>query len=275
MLWAPFMYRDEAAMLECRAEAFAGRDVTHVACESPWTHRGVPKPLSFARDADGLAARYPGARWRHVTDGFEPDPDPWVAEHHQRNSAWKVIAAEAAPGDVVLIADVDEIPSPALLDFLPRWAAAGPLSPLAVRMRTFLFAADWECADPGVPPACVAATVRQLRDRAGCGEYLAEVRDGRCGYPEFPGFGGWHFSWLGGPARQRDKLLYATCHREILRTREGELILSGARWRSAEDGGGLPVRPVDVDETWPAYVRERRCPPEWFRPRGGGEGAAP
>jgi hypothetical protein len=25
--------------------------------------------------------------------------------------------------------------------------------------------------------------------------------------------------------------------------------------------------PVDVDETWPRYVRERRCPDSWFRPR--------
>ena len=84
----------------------------------------------------------------------------------------------------------------------------------------------------------------------------------------FPATGGWHFSWTGqgGPAWQAAKLDEATCHTEILGTAEAGLIRSGARWATAQDGGGLPVRPVTVDETWPAYIYERRCPAAWFRP---------
>ena len=32
-------------------------------------------------------------------------------------------------------------------------------------------------------------------------------------------------------------------------------------------GGGLPVTPVTVDASWPAFIYERRCPESWFRPR--------
>jgi hypothetical protein len=269
MIWDTAMFKDEDDMLLCRLEAFADApgEVRHVFAESRHTHRGVPKPLNFPvlELADDPEIRY-------VVDNWEPDADPWTNEHHQRNAAWKIIDAEAADDDAVLICDIDEIPNWDLLLWLdgPGRAALEQF-PVAIHMRTFLFAADWEVKIP-LPPTCVAASVQYLRKRAAGGEYLAGVRDGRDDYPVLMG-GGWHFSWVGGPERQRAKLETATCHTEILATPEADLIRSGARWRSAEDGGGLPVVPVDVDESWPDFVHERRCPPSWFRPRDTEEAA--
>ena len=262
-IYAPLMFNNEIEMLTCHLEAFEGYDVATVLVESYYTHRAVPKPLVFAENRQQFA----GCDIRHVVSDWDPDPvAPWVNEHVQRNAAWKVIDKEAADGDVVIIADVDEIPSAELLDFLPLWASAAGDWPLSVAMRTYVFAVDWLVAVP-VPPPCVVATVRYLRERAASGEYLAEVRDDRGRYPVFRDHGGWHFSWLGGPERQKEKLETSTCHTEIFQTPEAELIRSGARWRSQEDGGGLPVVPVDVDSSWPPFVYERRCPPSWFRPR--------
>lgn len=259
VIWDAFMVNGELDMLDCRMEAFAGARVCHVAVESRHTHRGVPKPLHLA----GAMSRYARYPLRRVVDDWAPDADPWNMEHHQRNAAWKIIDAEAADGDVVMICDVDEIPGADLLEFAAGRGDAGV--PASAWLRTFLFAVDWEVGVP-VPPACVIAPVRYLRQQAAYGRYLAEVRDLRDYYPLARG-GGWHFSWVGGPQAQRAKLETATCHTEILGRPEADLIRSGARWRSAENGGGLPVVPVDVDQTWPAYVCERRCPPSWFRPR--------
>ena len=100
-------------MLDLRLEALAGHDVVTVAVESPYTHRGVPKPLSLMAAMARLGGKHPGARVRRVVDDFEPDPDPWVSEHHQRNAAWKIIDAEAADTDVVLIGDCGRDPQPA------------------------------------------------------------------------------------------------------------------------------------------------------------------
>ena len=251
------MFRDELDMLQCRLEETRVHPVQHVIVESPVTHRGVAKPLHYTQHA-GEFEWWQADQIHHVVTDL-PQDSPWAREHAQRNAAWPVIDALAKDGDTVVIGDLDEIPSAALLDW------RGP-AVAAARMRTTLFAVDWEVPDHLLPPTCVVATVRYLRRRAADGFGLAEVRDRRGDYTVI-GDGGWHFSWVGGPERQREKLETATCHTELLGTAEGDLIASGERYRTSQDGGGLPVVPVDVDGTWPAYIRERRCPANWYRPR--------
>jgi hypothetical protein len=265
MIMDTSMFLDDWEMLECRLEAFGAIDAVHIIVEAPMSHRGEPKPLHLLEN--------PG-RWRRWTGRIVPvaahglpagEGDHWGREHAQRNAAWPTIARwKPEDSSPVLICDGDEIPSRALLEHLPRWAATSDTGTLAIPMRTCLFAVDWEAIGP-LPPTCVAATAGHIRKRAG-GD-LARVRDGRNSYPRFEGDGGWHLSWIGGPEAQRDKLLKTTCHTELLDSAEGELIASGERWRTASDGGGIPVKAVDVDESWPAYVRERRCPESWYRPR--------
>ena len=271
------MFRDEDSMLQLRLDAFEGFDVQHVLVEAPWTHRGIPKPLHFTACLQGdeeANARYlRDLRIRHVVDTWAPDSDPWTNEHHQRNRAWPVVAAQAADSDWVLICDLDEIPSPELLGWLATRTPAKTGHVFSVWMRTFLFAVDWEVdyqvlgwRGAVLPPTCVVASVAYLRDCVQDGSCLAEVRDARGMYDPVPlpsGLpGGWHFSWCGGPEAQAVKLDTATCHTEILRTPEAGLIRSGARYRMAADGGGLPVRPVDVDGTWPGPIARREVPAE-------------
>jgi hypothetical protein len=47
--------------------------------------------------------------------------------------------------------------------------------------------------------------------------------------------------------------------------------LTDGRNRFLEDGlhhDLTQMRPVDVDQSWPEYIYKRRCPDNWFRPRG-------
>jgi Glycosyltransferase family 17 len=249
------MLAGELDMLRARLEELEPQDVRHVVTESTLTHRGVPKPLAYGENTERFG------KWSHsilhVIAELPAEASPWEREHAQRDAAWPVIDAEAADDDLVLIADVDEFPSAAAL----AWGGPGAVS---LFMRTTLFAADWEVPPELIPPAAVMATAGWLRRQGGS---LAAVRDNRGAYRVIRD-GGWHFSWLGGVERQQKKLLTATCHTELLGTREGGLILTGERYRTGEHAEGhLPVMPVDVDETWPAFIREKRCPAEWFRPR--------
>jgi hypothetical protein len=262
-IWCPVMFNGELDMLEFRlGELEPYGDVRTVLVEAARTHRGVPKPLVYEQNKDRFA------KWNdsivHVVADL-PDAPPWTREHAQRGAAWPVIDAAAGPQDSVLITDLDEIPSPSLMDW-PK-ATGYRYSVVAARMRTTLFAVDWEVPDAILPPTCVAATVSYLRLQAAKGKGLGEVRDGRGGYPVLKD-GGWHFSWIGGPQAQRRKLEISTCHTELIGTREGDLIADGTRWRTGEHGEGhLPVTPVDVDGSWPAAIREKRVPAEWYRPR--------
>jgi Glycosyltransferase family 17 len=255
------MFRDEADMLQMRLEETASWART-VVVEAPVTHRGMPKPLHYLENEAGFAP------WAdvidHVIAALPDDPDPWVREHAQRNAAWPVIDAAAGDDDWVIIGDLDEIPSwfadPARLS--RRQPDPGPVS---VRMRTFLYAVDWEAADQdALPPTQVRASARYIRSRGGD---LAGIRDRRGEYPEVRD-GGWHFSWLGGPGAQRRKLESGTCHTELTDSEEGRLIADGTRWRAATTSGtGIRTVPAEVDGSFPAMIRDRRCPPEWFRPR--------
>ena len=146
-VWSPVMFRDELDMLEMRLHETDDLIDRHVIVEAETTHRGVPKPLYF-RDSAGRFEAH-ASRITAVAGGALPDEQPWVNEHLQRDAAWTVIDAEASDDDIVLICDVDEIPSRSLLER----AKAGDLPEVcSVRMRTFLFAVDWEVADQEALP---------------------------------------------------------------------------------------------------------------------------
>ena len=268
-IWSPVMLRNETDMLAMRFAETEGLVDRHVIVESGLTHRGVPKDLCWPKTGKRFA-RY-ARDVTFVTADLNPDveslPDPearrkaaWANEHAQRDAAWPVIDAEASDHDYVLICDLDEIPSREVLEKARR----GELPEVcALRMNVTIHAVDWLVPAGRVPPQAVIATAGFIRRRGGS---LAAVRDRRLEYPVIEN-AGWHFSWIGGPEAAREKLETATCHTELLTNGEGPLIADGTRYRTAENGGGLPVVPVDVDETWPKWIAERKCPPEWFRPR--------
>ena len=265
MIWLPVMFADELDMLRVRLDHISAwqlmadtGEVVHVIAEAGVTHKGVPKPLVFAEN-EGMIDMLGSHQYAHVIASLPDSPDPWVREHAQRDAAWPRIDAEAGDDDWVLIGDLDEIPSYGLLDELHDGTLPDPV---AIRMRVFIHAVDWEVPQSALPPQCVAATAGYIRRHGGS---LAAVRDARSAYPEYQG-GGMHFSWLGTPGQQARKLHDKTCHTEILGTAEADLIESGARYRDGASAGGLPVMPVTVDSEWPLMIRERRCPENWFRP---------
>ena len=241
------MLRDELDMLQMRLEELAPYDATTVLVEATTDHQGHPKPLHYAENRERFA---PWAdRITHiVADDLPDDPNPWVREHVQRDRAMAALA-DAAPDDVVLISDIDEIPSNAALETTPRPAAA-------LQQKVCAFAVDWLGFRERTSVIAAAAYVQEQQS-------LAKVRDLRNTWPVVWG-GGWHFCWLGGPEACLEKL-DAFCHleaREIVRhgVESGDFIERG-RWNVAQ------LEPVEVDERWPAMIRERRCPESWFRPR--------
>jgi len=256
-LWDCFLFGTELDMLEAHlteTDPFVHR---WVLVESQRTHRGEPKPLYYAENRERFA---PWAdRIAHVVTDLPDHPNPWVREHAQRDAALTALA-DAGDGDVVLISDVDEFPPPRFLRPGPGARVRQHLEPdaaVAFLQRVCLFAVDWEW--PADEICSVAARVGYVRARRG----LAAVRDARNRYPVIAG--GWHLTWLGGPAATAAKLA-THCHLEIT-PQQAQMVASGHCYREGTYYNGTALLPVDVDESWPALIRERKCPPEWFRPR--------
>lgn len=247
-VWDCVMLRDELDMLQLRLEELDATGAVTVVVEATRDHQGHPKPLHFAENS----ARF--ARWndriRHIVVTDLPEhPNPWVREHAQRDTALAALQ-DAADDDLVLIADIDEIPDPGIFEL----TFDGPA--LTLVQRVCVFAVDWAHVPELTSVLTTAAHARTVGS-------LAKIRDNRGAYPQVHN-AGWHFSWLGGPEACLEKT-DAFCHlesRDIVREgiRSGDFIQRG-QWDVAE------LMPVNVDHTWPRMIYESRCPPSWFRPR--------
>jgi len=252
-VWDAFMFGGELDMLECRLTELDGTPIyRHILVEAPWDHHGRPKPLHYAENRQRFA---PWAdRIVHITAG--PDDGnqmhPWAREHIQRSFTWEGLGkAGASKDDTVLICDVDEIPSVAAV-------TCHPAPFVSLKMRMAAYAVDWLADVPW--RGAVAA-------RAGSVACFTTARDRRAAYPVLDG-GGWHFTWLGGPDAIRAKAL-VSCD---IGTSDG-----ADRWYrdgvagAVAHAGVYELTPVDVDESWPRWIYQRKCPPMWFRPRRSGQ----
>jgi len=193
----------------------------------------------------------------------EENPNPWSREFAMRQAVWQGLNGYASPEDLVLACDVDEIPSDKAISLQPD-------SVVTLGMRLAMFAVDWVC-----PEETRVAVAGRMADLAVMPLFVARDNGSRARFPLVDG-AGWHFTWLGGPQAIRRKA-GQFCHLElrdmILAGNEaGEWYEQGFTWHGP--GAGYPpprrafrMEAVDMDETWPRYMRERRCPRSWFRPR--------
>ncbi len=175
--------------------------------EAEITHAGQPKALRF--DRQRYAWAMPKIRYLPMdATVFAGRADPWRRENWQRIRLVDG-CADAAPDDVVMVSDVDEIPDPARV--------AGPANHPGQGIRVFdqllfYFYGDYLCTSAPIwkgTRAIAAATLGKvsLQD--------IRTRDKETGLAlvPVPG-GGWHFSYLGGIDRIIDKI-ERTVHTEV------------------------------------------------------------
>lgn len=187
MIVDAFPFFNELDLLEIRLNVLKGAVDRWVLVEADRTFQGDPKPLHFLENRQRFAPFLD--RIEHVVVTDIPDgPDPWEREAHQRNAILRGLTA--APDDVVLIGDVDEIPRPELIPTsLPRDGQLRVFLMAGAMLSLDLWGADrW----PGTKAV-----------RGDCPYHPEEIR--RAG-----GFaiedGGWHWSWLGSVADLEAKL---------------------------------------------------------------------
>lgn len=258
-IWDTFLFRDELDMLECRLRQFERYPVyRHVLVEAPFNHRGQPKPLVYAENKERFAP-WADQIVHVVADGLADigggtRDAAWAREGAQRDAIGRGLDG-ADPDDVLLLADVDEIPNTAAIQsVLGGWQGV-------LEMTCCMFAVDWVWDQLKTTPVTRAGSVTSFMDAR---------RDIWNFGPVLPG-SGYHLSWLGGTPGVREKLdctPHTECVDAIAATLEDD-----AGYRQGANPFGLfygysgPLHPVDVDETWPAWVYERKCPANWFRPR--------
>lgn len=245
MIWDLFLFNDELDMLECRLREFEGiPDVQHVLVESEVNFRGVSKSLHYQDNKNRFAEW--SSRIMQLVAPLPWTDNPWQREFAARDFMSEGLA-KAGPHDLVLLSDVDEIPTMAAVSE-PRQF------PTALQQRMSLYALEWIYPSPWrgtiASPRRFVSGLERLRDQR---NHLSSVENA-----------GWHLSWLGGESSHRK--IDTTCHTEMTDQvkediRSGRFIRDG--WHS--DGTKLEFVPVS-DLNWPTWVESRTCPESWFRP---------
>lgn len=272
-----FPINNEFDMLECRLETMDPAVDFFIAVEADVDHQDHPKPYHITENIerfDAWADKLIVVRATGLPTN-DDDPDPWARELMQREFVRDGLQEvdkriKLTPDTIVLHGDADEICRPLHIrnvrpkrpkrpTTLPDGTADGGF--VSFHQRGHFFAVDW--LFPDIWGGTVAGTLEQI---AALGQYpFQKMRNTRNWNPSTLSDAGWHFSWLGGREATLAKM-GAFCHPET-----SERTMLGLRTdRYLTEGlhlDGRRMAPVDVDETWPAYVYERRCPTEWFRPR--------
>ncbi|WP_431857345.1 tetratricopeptide repeat protein [Azospirillum sp.] len=251
-VWDGFMFSNELDILELRLNVLDGAVDRFVIVESPWTHQGQPKELVFWNNRDRFAAF--ADRIVHVVASERRIGVPWEQESYQRTSIGDGLAA-ADDCDLLIIADVDEIPRPELVrriagdDFL-----AGRLNGLSVSSYNYFI--NFESYQPFVRPVILPiGMARKLG--INLGRHLL-LRSAHHIVPVIPE-AGWHFSWIGGVDAVWRKL-QNFCHLELL-----DRMPTREEVREKLENGDLQITAqqleghfVPVDSSFPKEIQANR-----------------
>jgi beta-1,4-mannosyl-glycoprotein beta-1,4-N-acetylglucosaminyltransferase len=248
------MFFNELDLLEIRLNELDPVVDVFVLVEATRTFQGDTKPLVFSENRERFDRFLPKIRTVVVDDG--PDgPDAWAREHHQRNAVFRALD-DAASDDLVIAADLDEIPSAhAVRAAKARDDLVFFETPLHIYYLNWV-ALDW----PGPPwTAAFAASMRRLRE-------LGDLNISRTQTPaqilgvEDPGDAilpraGWHFSYMGGVAGVLAKMsAYSHTEPVVQQWNDAGRMVEAIEARR-HFVNGATLTPLPIDERLPAFVR--------------------
>ena len=242
-------FNDEVELLKMHLAEMADQVDLFVIAESVVTFTGHPKPLHFERHRHEFSAY--ADKIRHLVMGAHPPAfdRPWSRDFRQRDLAVSAISGLAAADDLVLLTDVDEI-----VDHRVIQTFDGDMAGL--RMAMFRFFLNYRPTADNFPIRPTGAVVRAgLLQRFGSSYIRFQLTRSKRG--QMIDQAGWHFTSMCDPARLVAKM-NSYAHQE-----------RGAEWRDLDrvdrhlseiKGGAFESgwERADVDESFPAYIRQHR-----------------
>lgn len=270
MIYDCFPFFNELDLLEIRLNILKDVVDKFVLVEAPWTHTGGSKPLYYKDNAQRFAAFQD--KIIHVMASSPPikkdataRENAWRRENFQRNEIIRGLAS-AKSDDMILLSDLDEIPSPEAI-----LAVQGLHGVSRFRQRFYNFFLNYRnCSVPFWPIGTQACLYESFLDPAtyegqGCDQFLiADVNKGptmtrlrMVGASRTIKNGGWHFSYCGGIDALKTKLA-AFAHTEcnVAAATDPENVHKALA--SGKDPVGRNYRffAERIDETFPMFLQK-------------------
>ena len=284
MIYDAFPFFNELELLELRLHELNEVVDRFVLAEATRTFTNQPKPSYFLQNRSAFAA-FEHKLIHVLIEDMPGGNNPWVREDFQRNALSRGLTG-CKPDDVVMVSDVDEIPSAAsvrqAIASLPYQDAPGTrLLHWALKQRpaTMLLRKWFKKNHPFVrvmdqrmhmyhlncaarPPARWTGTrMTYYRD-------LSTPNDLRRWKGRRIPNAGWHFSYMGGVDRVQTKLA-AFSHQEF---NVPEVASREALAQTLDRGHNFIVPaerqyPMELDDSFPAYLlRNRKRFEHWLQP---------
>jgi beta-1,4-mannosyl-glycoprotein beta-1,4-N-acetylglucosaminyltransferase len=270
-------FYNETGLLRLRIACLEDLVDRFVVVEARQTHAGQPKPLHLWADEAADLRAHPKLVARAVD--LPADADDWGRDYHQRDRLGDALAElGAAPGDVILHSDVDEIPARAAVQRAAEaLAAARERMFLAFEQRLFHFRLNYELVWSRKLPwlGTAAARFGDLRTMTGLRATARRQRGRHARGLDASARvfaladAGWHFSYLGGDDALERKLAAHAEHRQKARHGGGVQAVIDARAslypRAGLDEVWAVVPPSDLG--LPARAVERAALESLIEPR--------
>jgi glycosyltransferase involved in cell wall biosynthesis/GT2 family glycosyltransferase len=237
------LFNGEWDMLEFRLRVLDPVVDHFVVVEGDRTFVGARRDVLFTpQKAERFKPYARKLRFCRVT--LRDEGGPWQREAQQRD-ALRLACDDLQPQDVLILSDVDEIPSRSAVAFAK---ANGAELPQACEQAFFYYRMNNRRQETW--RGSIFATVAQvLRDSP------QALRDQRNSLPSIPE-GGWHFSYFGGIARVQQKLR-SFSHQEYNTPKHMDPQHIGECFDTGEDLFKRDGETVPVDAAFfPAYVNE-------------------
>ncbi len=203
-----FLYAGEFELLARRVKLHRALVTKFVIIEATTTHSNT-KRTALLRDEHPKWLNAHKDRVHYVlVDDLKHDPESrWVAENDQRSRIGEALRAlGAAPNDVVVVSDLDEIPKPAAL----AEAVTDVTVYQAITLHQKMYFYSWKWVQPKPWPGPVVTMYKWIVMPQLGPQYF---RDRRGGFDHIRD-GGWHLSYFGGSAAAAKKLS-STPHTEL------------------------------------------------------------
>ena len=254
-----FTFYNEFDLLEIRLRELYDHVDHFVLVEADRTFQNRVKPLLYQENKERYAQWADKIIYVPVTDMPQGD-NAWTREEHQRNAIMRG-CGDAAPEDIIIISDCDEIPRAAAVDQL----RVSEQTVFGLRMPLFNFKFNYMRTTPGEYDLWAMAARRavfnqhspeQLRNaRFQFNHYgYAAVQDNF----EVIEHAGWHFGYLGNKEYLIDKV-QSFSHTEVNRPDFIEQIDIEASIRERKEWNrqqSNQYKIVELDDYFPVAVRD-------------------
>lgn len=270
MVYDCFSFYNELDLLEIRLNVLKNVVDKFVLAEATQTHTGKPKPLYYEENKSRFS-EFADRIIHIVVDDFPSPPEgytlrqaSWMRENWQRNALSRGLK-DAQPDDLILISDVDEIPSPEAVA-----ASLGRKGVVQFEQLFSNFYVNYLNYVRPLWPGTKALRFHEFKDsETYSGMPIIEYVDESVNVP--PSLtrvrylhgqtsikhAGWHFSYLGGAAAILAKAR-AIAHVEYVTDKTDTLDFVNKMVASGVDVTGCGYRffPVMLDGRFPSYLRE-------------------